>query len=95
MPTGSEVFLELPVALGLGPATGPTLKTALCHIRMLVGRRINNGNSRKLMNVCVLCDFVYVFLSARVCVLRMCVAHVCCVFMCVCVHNGCVSYLSC
>ena len=43
MPTGSEAFLELPVALGFGPATGPTLKTALCHIRTLVGRRINNG----------------------------------------------------
>ena len=41
MPTGSEEFLELPVALGFGPATGPTLKTALCHIRTLVGRRIN------------------------------------------------------
>ena len=23
---------------GFGPATGPTLKTALCHIRALVGR---------------------------------------------------------
>ena len=43
MPTGSEAFLELPVALGFGPATGPTLKTALCHIRTLVGRRINIG----------------------------------------------------
>ena len=36
-------FLELPAALGFGPAIGPTLKTALCHIRTLVGRRINNG----------------------------------------------------
>ena len=43
MPTGSEAFLELPVALGFGPATGPTLKTALCHIRTLVGRRISIG----------------------------------------------------
>ena len=43
MPTGSEAFLELPVALGFGPATGPTLKTALCHIRTLVERRINIG----------------------------------------------------
>ena len=43
MPTGSEAFLELPIALGFGPATGPTLKMALCHIRTLVGRRINNG----------------------------------------------------
>ena len=24
--------------MGFGPATGPTLKTALCHIRALVGR---------------------------------------------------------
>ena len=43
MPTGSEAFLELPVALGFGPATGSTLKTALCHIRTLVGCRINIG----------------------------------------------------
>ena len=43
MPTGSEAFLELPVALGLGPTIGPTLKTALCHIRTLVGRRINTS----------------------------------------------------
>ena len=44
MPTGSEAFLELPIALGYGPATGPTLKTALCHIRTLVGRRINTAH---------------------------------------------------
>ena len=43
MPTGSEAFLELPIALGYGPATGPTLNTALCHIRTLVGRRINTA----------------------------------------------------
>ena len=43
MPTGSEAFLELPIALGFGPATGPTLKTALCQIRTLVGRRINTA----------------------------------------------------
>ena len=43
MPTGSEAFLELPIALGYGPATGLTLKTALCHIRTLVGRRINTA----------------------------------------------------
>ena len=43
MPTGSEAFLELPVALGFGPETGPTLKMALCHICTLVGRRINIG----------------------------------------------------
>ena len=45
MPTGSEAFLELPVALGFGPTTRPTLKTALCHIRTLVGRSINIGTS--------------------------------------------------
>ena len=45
MPTGSEAFLELPIALGYGPATGPTLKTALCHICTLVGRRINTARS--------------------------------------------------
>ena len=45
MPTRSEAFLELPFALGFGPEIGPTLKTALCHIRTLVGRRINNGSS--------------------------------------------------
>ena len=57
MPTGSEAFLELPAALGFGPAIGPTLKTALCHIRTLVGRRINNGVSfaaRFLALFCVL-----------------------------------------
>ncbi len=32
MPTGPKVFLALP------DVTGPTLKTALCHIRALVGR---------------------------------------------------------
>ena len=29
--------------MGFDPATGPTLKTALCHIRTLMGRMINNG----------------------------------------------------
>ena len=47
MPTGSEAFLELPIALGYGPATGPTLNTALCHIRTLVGRRINTARPRR------------------------------------------------
>ena len=42
---GSEAFLELPIALGYGPVTGPTLNTALCHIRTLVGRRINTARS--------------------------------------------------
>ena len=55
MPTGSEAFLELPIALGYGPATGPTLKTALCHIRTLVGRRINTARTRLLSRVAFFC----------------------------------------
>ena len=36
---GRRVFFwHLPTRVGFGPATGPTLKTALCHIRALVGR---------------------------------------------------------
>ena len=56
IPTGSEAFLELPIALGYGPATGPTLKTALCHIRTLVGRRINTA--RALLASVLLCPVV-------------------------------------
>ena len=55
MPTGSEAFLKLPIALGYGPATGPTLKTALCHIRTLVGPRINTGRSWLLSWVAFFC----------------------------------------
>ena len=55
MPTGSEAFLELPIALGYGPATGPTLNTALCHIRTLVGRRINTARSWRLSWVAFFC----------------------------------------
>ena len=54
MPTGSEAFLELPIALGdrqVGPATGPTLNTALCHIRTLVGRRINTVPSHNVSSI--------------------------------------------
>ena len=40
---GVRGILELPAAFGFGPAIGPTLKMALCHIHTLVGRRINNG----------------------------------------------------
>ena len=53
MPTGSEEFLELPVVLGFGPATGLTIKTALCHIRTLVGRRINHR-----LVLCVWVEFI-------------------------------------
>ena len=40
---GPKAFLELPVVLGFSLATGPTLKTALCHILTLAGRRINTA----------------------------------------------------
>ena len=40
---GPRHFWNCLRALGYGPATGPTLKTALCHIRTLVGRRINTA----------------------------------------------------
>ena len=40
--------------MGFGPATGPTLKTALCHIRALVGRMINDQNICELRyNKCI------------------------------------------
>ena len=38
MPTGPKDFWPCWTREGFGPATGPTLKTALCHIRALVGR---------------------------------------------------------
>ena len=40
---GPRHFWNCLSRLGYGPATGPTLKTALCHIRTLVGRRINTA----------------------------------------------------
>ena len=58
MPTGSEAFLELPIALGYGPATGPTLNTALCHIRTLVGRRINTAHPAFILGSVLLCPVV-------------------------------------
>ena len=39
--TGLMVFLVMPDACVLGPATGPTLKTTLCQICAQVGRMIN------------------------------------------------------
>ena len=42
---GPRHFWNCLSRLGFGPATGPTLKTALCHIRTLVGRRINTARS--------------------------------------------------
>ena len=44
--------------MGFGPATGPTLKTALCHIRALVGR--NN----KYRGPCSFLGCVWPFLSS-------------------------------
>ena len=35
---GRSYFWPCRTRVGFGPATGPTLKTALCHIRALVGR---------------------------------------------------------
>ena len=38
---GRRYFWPCRTCVGFGPATGPTLKMALCHIRALVGRMIN------------------------------------------------------
>ena len=50
VPTGSKVFLALPDACGLRPCDWAHLKNglvrALCHIRALVGRMINNLNAK-------------------------------------------------
>ena len=35
---GRRYFWPCRTRVGFGPATGPTLKTALCHVRALVGR---------------------------------------------------------
>ena len=59
MPTRPEAFLELPVVCGLRLATGPTLKTALYHIRTLVGRRINTAATEVATRSCwYLCPFL-------------------------------------
>ena len=44
-PHSRRYFWPYQTRVGFGPATGPTLKTALCHIRALVGRMINNQSS--------------------------------------------------
>ena len=49
---GPKAFLELPVVLGFGPATGPTLKTALCHIRTLLGCKINTATTKVATRLC-------------------------------------------
>ena len=56
---GPRHFWKLPLVLGFGPATGPTLKTALCHIRTLVGRRINTARlARFFLDDAALCPVV-------------------------------------
>ena len=70
----------------MGPdlATGPTLKTALCHIRTLVGRMINNGGrlSHKKLHtsrtthththtqayIYVISGYIYIYICVCVCV---------------------------
>ena len=47
---GPRHFWNCLSRLGFGPATGPTLKTALCHIRTLVGRRINTAHVWNIMS---------------------------------------------
>ena len=48
--------------MGYGPATGPTIKTALCHIRTLVGRMIKTEVMRFENKFC--CDIlVFVCIS--------------------------------
>ena len=42
---GRRYFWPCQTRVGFGPATGTTLKTALCHIRALVGRMINYQRS--------------------------------------------------
>ena len=44
---GRRYFWPFRTRVGFGPATGPTFKTALCHIRALVGRMINNPGFKK------------------------------------------------
>ena len=63
MPTGPEAFLELPDACWLRPCDRTNLKTALCHIRTLVGRRINTARLRKRPKVSGCNPMVKVFFS--------------------------------
>ena len=51
---GWRYFWPCRTHVGFGSATGPTLKTALCHIRALVGRIDKYQRSpRTLLGVCV------------------------------------------
>ena len=62
--------MKTPQSEGIfGPAIGPTLKTALCHIRALVGRMINNQNCMKMS--CNIVDDIYLKKSPLCFVLRL------------------------
>ena len=54
---GRRYFWPCRTRVGFGPATGPTLKTALCHIRALVGRFDKYRGPRGLSrNLCMALD---------------------------------------
>ena len=54
---GRRYFWPCRTRVGFGPATGPTLKTALCHIRALVGRNDKYRGPRRLSrNLCMALD---------------------------------------
>ena len=50
---GRRYFWPCRARAGFGPATGPTLKTALCHIRALVRRMINNQRNKQTKEICL------------------------------------------
>ena len=68
MPTGSEAFLELPIALGYGPATGPTLKTHLAFPRPRRSRKVQRSprNDSLLRTVLPLQQLTHVRPAVRV-----------------------------
>ena len=47
---GWRYFWSRRTRVGFGSTTGPTLKTALCHIRALVGRMINKPRSTQTLS---------------------------------------------
>ena len=49
---GRRYFWPCWTRVGFGPLTGPTIKTALCHIRALVGRIINNQVLGSFLSSC-------------------------------------------
>ena len=64
---GRRYFWPCRTCVGFGPATGPTLKMALCHIRALVGRMINNQRPSDLSSPVVGLHSVGRFISGRFC----------------------------